>query len=167
MPGVGGVVTRAGFRPCAIPQPRRPAPPDRVERTGLPGVRFRSPDLGAIEAPGSGHTLQRHVGIHDAELRERSARTRNDASSFYDRTLAQRTVDRAFAQNQPRIGAWLTRGTKGNLRLEVHSERYVGRVFRYDQQVFQESSDAYVILKRTPALPQGFSVITAYPIGRS
>lgn len=147
--------------------PRRAAPPDRIERVERPVFRFSSPDLGAIEAAGSGHTLRRHVGIHDTQLLERAERTRNDASSFFDASVAQRVVDRAFAENQPRIGAWLARGTKENLRLEVHSEQAVGRVFRYDQQVVQESSNAYVVLKRAPKMPQGFTVITAYPVGLS
>jgi hypothetical protein len=133
---------------------------DRIELTEQP-LAFSSPALQSIEGH-DGHTLRRHVGKTDEEIRERALRTHHDVSCFDDAATAQATVDEAFEENQGRIGRWLEVG-RGNLDLHVHFAHTVGRVFRYDRERCEPSADADVILERRPAMPQGYTVITAFP----
>jgi hypothetical protein len=139
-----GVVNEYGFKACD-------APP-----------RFDSVDLRAVEGT-DGHTLRRHVGKTDDQLRDRALRTHHDVSCFNDAATAQVVVDEAVAENQNRIGRWLNGHRNGNLPLHVHCDAEVGRVFRYGAERIELSSDADVILERRPQMPQGFTVITAFP----
>jgi hypothetical protein len=154
-----GVLTPAGYAPCAVGA-RAPHRSDRIERAS---PWYAGPDLGSIEGNGTGHTLRRHVGIGDAALRERAETVHHDASTFPDRATAQLAVERAFAENQHRIASWLARGSRGTLAIGARFDEPVGRVFRYDRQTFEPSHNALVVLKRFPAAPQGYTVITAYP----
>jgi Bacterial CdiA-CT RNAse A domain len=161
--GATGVVSESGFKAClplATPAPILSlAAVDRIERTA--GV-FDSIDLRAIEGR-DGHTLRRHVGRSDQELRDRALRTHHDVSCFDDGATAQHSVDEAFAENQTRIGSWLAAHRRGNLALHVHFASAVGRVFRYDEGRIVPATDADVILEPRPQLPQGYTVITAFP----
>ena len=88
---------------------------------------------------------------------------RNKIGTKIQAVVAQRTVDAAFNENQARIGRWIDAQRGANLDLHVHAERPLGRVFRYDLGTFERARDADVILERSGAMPQGFTVITAYP----
>lgn len=161
--GASGVVDDAGFKAC-LPAATSPvlslARTDRIELSGQP-LAFTSPDLYSIEGS-DGHTLRRHVGQSDAAMRDRALRTHHDVSCFDDEATAQSTVDEAFAENQNRIGRWIENG-RGNLALHVHFSHTIGRVFRFDRQRCEPAADADVILERRPAMPQGYTVITAFP----
>jgi hypothetical protein len=139
-----GVVNQYGFKPCE-PEPR-----------------FDSVDLRSVEGH-DGHTLARHVNQSDEQLRDRALSTHHDVSCFNDAATAQSVVDEAVAENQNRIGRWLDHSSRGNLPLHVHCENAVGRVFNYDAERIELSTDADVILERRPRMPQGFTVITAFP----
>lgn len=158
--GAAGVLGEHGYKACL---PSAPPPlsfsADRIEA----GVeRYRSLDLRAIEGS-DGHTLRRHVGLGDDALHDRALRTHHDVSCFDDEATAQRSVDRAFAENQGRIAHWVAARRPTNLDLHVHFERTIGRVYRYDLDAFERAEDADVILERSPAMPQGYTVLTAYP----
>lgn len=155
------VVTERGYKACIPTVAPAPGVPDRIERSG---AVCPSPDLRVIEGDGTGHTLRRHVGLDDRALRERALRTHHDVSTFDDAREAQGAVDEAFAENQRRIGAWLGGRGKGHLCLDVRFDHLIGRVFRYDRARFEPASEANVVLERTRRLPQGYTVITAYPV---
>ena len=161
--GASGVVDDAGFKAC-LPAATSPvlslARTDRIELSGQQ-LAFASPDLYRIEGR-DGHTLRRHVGQTDADMRDRALRTHHDVSCFDDEATAQSTVDEAFAENQSRIGRWIDAG-RGNLALHVHAGHTIGRVYRYERQRCEPAVDADVILERRPAMPQGYTVITAFP----
>ncbi|MGH7660116.1 MAG: RNase A-like domain-containing protein [Vulcanimicrobiaceae bacterium] len=161
--GASGVVDGAGFKAC-LPAATSPvlslARTDRVELTQQP-LAFPGIDLQSIEGP-DGHTLRRHVGKSDDEIRARALRTHHDVSTFDDEVTAQSSVDEAFAENQSRIGRWLDAG-RGNLALHVHFSHTIGRIFRFDHQRTEPAENADVILERRPAMPQGYTVITAFP----
>ena len=154
--GASGVLGEQGLKTCLAPAVSLSA--DRIETS----AGYHTLDLAAIEGR-CGHTLRRHVGLTDAALVDRALRTHHDVSCFNDTTTAQQTVDRAFAENQGRIGDWVGAHRRANLDLHVHFDRAIGRVFRYDTAVFQAARDADVILERNPTMEQGFTVITAYP----
>ena|GEM_PF-2658232 len=161
--GASGVLGQEGFKAC-LPSAMAPVlslSADRIE-TSVGVATYNSVDLRAIEGE-NGHTLRRHVGLPDEALRDRALRTHHDVSCFDDARTAQQTVDAAFAENQEKIRHWTADKHRGNLDLHVHFEHSIGRVYRYDSAGFERSADADVILERRPALPGGYTVITAYP----
>ena len=137
------------------------------------GGRYPSLDLQAIEKGGIGqpHTLERHVGKSDAELRERLATERVPASSTYDSLAsAQRSTDFVIGDsaNQSRIGAWLERGARGTQLLDgTVPGAPVGRVMSRAEgaagRSAQTTSDAQVVLKADPSSPSGYTVLSSYP----
>ena len=73
-------------------------------------LSFPTHDLSQDEAAG-GHTLKKHVGRTDEQLRERLRRERNisAASTYTDLETAERAVGIALEQNQAKIQRWLNR----------------------------------------------------------
>ncbi len=165
--GASGVLGEDGFKAC-LPSATTPVLSlsiDRIETSPAAAETYRSLDLNAIEGE-NGHTLRRHVGLGDDALRDRAERTHHDVSCFDSAPQAQQAVDAAFAENQGKIAHWMGANRAGNLDLHVHFERTIGRVYRYDEDAFERSTDADVILEHRPALPDGYTVITAYPSAR-
>jgi len=165
--GASGVLGEDGFKAC-LPSAATPVLSlsiDRIETSPAAAEGYRSLDLRAIEGE-NGHTLRRHVGLGDEALRDRAERTHHDVSCFDSAREAQQSVDAAFAENQGKIARWMGENRQKNLDLHVHFDHAVGRVYRYDAGAFQRSADADVILEHRPALPGGYTVITAYPSAR-
>ncbi len=165
--GASGVLGEEGFKAC-LPSATTPVLSlsiDRIETSSVVAENYHSLDLRAIEGE-NGHTLRRHVGLGDEALRDRAVRTHHDVSCFDSAREAQQTVDAAFTENQGKIAHWIGANRRGNLDLHVHFDHTVGRVYRYDVDAFERSADADVILEHRPALPGGYTVITAYPSAR-
>jgi hypothetical protein len=119
-------------------------------------------DLARDEDRG-GHTLQRHIGKADAELRSRLENESISADSTYaDRDTAEMAVAAAIRENASRIDSWLHRpGGHSNLVLDYDSSSPLGRsMHRGDTQSFP-CSHAVVILKW--AGPNDYFVLTSYP----
>jgi hypothetical protein len=120
-------------------------------------------DLSQDEAAG-GHILRKHVGRTDDELLERLNRERNisGASTYTDRTTAERTVGAAIAQSQDRINRWVSRsGGHPNLVLDYDSDQPVGRTINRGDTQSHPCSHALIVLKYKP--PSGYYVLTSYP----
>src|SRR5208282_1905187 len=86
-------------------------------------------DLRQDEAAG-GHILRKHVGQTEEQLRQRLERERNitGASTYTDRSTAERAVGTAIAQSQGQIQNWLSRpGRHPNLVLDYDSDVPIGR----------------------------------------
>ena len=129
------------------------APPQAAERY----------DLARDENRG-GHTLSRHVGRTDAELRERLAREPNisAASTWTDRDSAEITIAEALRAERGRIDSWLRRGTpRANLALHYNAGRVIGRSLRRDDNHPVDCTRAVIVLR--PDGLNGFHVLTAYP----
>src|SRR5262245_4372800 len=99
-------------------QPPPPVPvAERAQAPAAVALPKRSGrDLRADERLG-GHTLQRHVGRSDADLRERLRRERDisAASAYTDEATASTTVASALAQSASKIEAWeARRGSRPN-----------------------------------------------------
>jgi hypothetical protein len=144
-------------------------PQDKVEPVG--GLDPQSParaltevthDLSADEARG-GHTLKRHVGLSDEQLRERLEREPIAAASTYtDRATAEATVAAALSQNRARIARWASRrGGHPNLVLEYDSDKPLGRTLRRGAIQPEPCSHAIVVLKWDG--PNQYHVLTSYP----
>lgn len=122
-------------------------------------------DLSADEERG-GHTLRKHVGKTDDELRARLQEESNitAASTYSDRATAERVVGSALQQEQARIERWLDR-TSGhpNLVLDYHGDpaHPIGRTLGRGQNQGQPCSQAVVILRWTGG--REYYVLTSYP----
>ncbi len=121
-------------------------------------------DLGRDESRG-GHTLDKHVGRSDDELRERLEREPNisAASTWTNREIAEEAVGETLEHNA-KLERWLQRdGRKPNLVLDYHGEgrSAIGRCIRQGETVVQPAYDAVVVLKA--ARDGGFYVLTTYP----
>ncbi len=120
-------------------------------------------DLEADEARG-GHTLARHVGRTDAQLRDRLAGERgiSTASTYTTRELAERTVARTLRANADRVRSWTARrGSRPNLALDYHGPRgeVLGRSIRRGRAPV-DCTDAVIVLRWDG---RGSYVLTSYP----
>lgn len=138
---------------------------DREAKKNAPTMSSGQPrDLSADEAQG-GHTLSRHVGRSDSDLRERLQRERNisAASTYTDRAVAEAVVGRVVDHNS-RVDRWTERGgRRPNLALDYRGNPSppIGRCMQRGSTVAVPASDAIVVLKATS--DGGFYVLTSYP----
>jgi hypothetical protein len=132
-----------------------------TSRAGESGHRY---DLERDESRG-GHTLDKHVGRSDDELRERLAREPNisAASTWTNQQTAEEAVGETLEHNA-KLDRWIRRsGRKPNLVLDYHGkpDHPVGRCVRQGDRNVQPAFDAVVVLKASR--DGGFYVLTTYP----
>jgi hypothetical protein len=123
-------------------------------------------DLARDEARG-GHTLDKHVGRSDSELRERLDRERNisAASTWTNREVAEETVGQALRAEHDKIVRWEERGyRRPNLALHFDAGRVIGRSMRHGDESSAPSTQAVIVLKADG--PNSFYVLTSYPEDR-
>jgi hypothetical protein len=122
-------------------------------------------DLARDEARG-GHTLGRHVGKTDQDLRDRLQREERirAASTYNDRATAERVVAETLDRERPKVDEWRARsGPRPNLALGYHGDPQhpIGRSLRRGEQAVEPAWDAIVVLKWDEA--GGAFVLTSYP----
>jgi hypothetical protein len=122
-------------------------------------------DLEQDEAAG-GHTLKKHVGRTDDQLRERLRRERNisAASTYTDRDTAERAVGIALEQSQAKITRWLNReGGHPHLLIDYDGDTAhpIGRTLRRGDDQTQPCSHAVIVLKWDGE--NSYHVLTTYP----
>jgi hypothetical protein len=118
-----------------------------------------------------GHTLKRHVAKTDDELRARLHEEHISAASTYtDRTTAERTVAAALKQNEDKVSGWVNqRGSHPNLVLDYDAPAPIGRTLSRGANGSASCSHAVVVLKHIEAaasalpLDDSFFVLTSYP----
>lgn len=163
------LITAPGLRrdalfPTAAGQAAQPVGADRATpRTSVPY------DLEADEALG-GHTVERHVGKTDEELRTRLRREQqiSAASTYTDLETARRVVGAAIAQSRGRIDEWSRRsGARPNLVVNYRepSGRPIGRSIRRGARVSASATQALVVL-RWLQRERRWIVLTSYPESR-
>ncbi|MEQ1898010.1 MAG: RNase A-like domain-containing protein [Vicinamibacterales bacterium] len=166
---VAGLVHSACQASPSAPQTRHDAAVVQAEgRSGRAienAAVARGYDLGRDERRG-GHTLARHVGRSDAELRERLQRERqiSAASTYPDRATAERVVAVALEQDRARVDRWLAReGPRPNLALnyQVSDDESIGRMLTRRGRQTVACSAALVVLRWDG--DHGFFVLTSYP----
>lgn len=110
-----------------------------------------------------GHTLARHVGKSDAELRERLRHEQISAASTYsDQATAEAAVGAALDQNRERINRWMARQSgHPNLVLDYDSGNALGRTLHRSENKSRPCSNAIVVLKWDG--PGEYHVVTSYP----
>jgi len=122
-------------------------------------------DLSPDEVAG-GHTLRKHVGRTDDQLRERLDHERDisAASTWNDRNAAETAIGMAIAQQNSKIQRWLQRqGGHSNLVLDYDgdSAHPFGRTLRRSEDQVQPCAHATIVLKWDG--PDAYHVLTAYP----
>jgi len=119
-------------------------------------------DLARDEAHG-GHTLQRHIGKSDRELRELlEAESISTDSTYTDQATAEMAIEAAIRENRDRIERWLHRpGGHSNLVLDYDSDAPLGRSMRRDDSHSFPCSHAVAVLKWVSA--DDYYVLTSYP----
>ena len=149
-----------------------PAPAPAAETREAPAVpASRAPaaantgyDLAGDEARG-GHTLARHVGRTDAQLKDRLRREQISAASTYtDRATAEGVIARTLAQQRARVDQWLARqGSRPNLALDYRGDarETIGRSLNRRSSQTSPCTDAVVVLRWDGG--RGFIVLTTYP----
>ncbi len=110
-----------------------------------------------------GHTLARHVGRSDEELRQRLQREHISAASTYtDQARAEAAVGAALEQNRERINRWMARESgHPNLVLDYDSDEPLGRTLHRGESQAEPCSHATVVLKWDE--PGEYHVLTSYP----
>ena len=133
--------------------------------TAPPVLAAKKRDLLRDEKRG-GHTLSRHVGLSDAELRERLRKdTKISAASTYtDRAAAEDTVTAAIAHGKKRVDRWALReGSRANLVLDFPGTgRVIGRSLRRGDKNPVPCTRAIVVLKWDTEA-EIYYVLTSYP----
>lgn len=122
-------------------------------------------DLANDEAAG-GHTIERHVGKSDAELRARlkAEPDISAASTYTDLPTAERVVAQVIEKKQPEIDKWENReGSRPNLALRLHIGETIGRSMAQGKTTAKDVEDAVVVLRWTG---NGWYVLTSYPEDR-
>jgi hypothetical protein len=135
---------------------------------GIILVQAAGHDLSRDEHMG-GHTLARHVGRTDAQLRERLEREPDisAASTYTDRPTAEWVVGETLAHFSTRVGDWKAReGRRPNLTLHFKGDaRPVGRSLERGQRTAIPCHDALVVLRWDERRRDAY-VLTSYPEAR-
>lgn len=130
-------------------------------------VRRGTISLAAEEAAG-GHTILKHVGKTEAQLRARlAAETRIPAATTF-RTLAEaeRHVSAAVRANAAQIEAWAKTAQVGSrpLSFQYQASMSVGEgVVRATGQ-FQQMTRLVVVFRRVQQQNRVYFILTAYPV---
>lgn len=119
-------------------------------------------DLSVDEGRG-GHTLRKHVGLSDDDLRERLRREPgiSAASTYTDRNVAELSVGRCIGDKNAQIARWLARERHPNLALDCALSQPVGRSFSRRSSGAEACANTKVVLKWTS--DQEYYVLTSYP----
>jgi hypothetical protein len=121
-------------------------------------------DLSADEARG-GHTLRKHIGRSDNDLRERLRRESNisAASTYTDRRAAEDFIGECLTEQQGRVMQWTNGERHPNLVLDCTGDPAwpIGRSLRRGFSHVEPCSNATLVLKFDP--PESYYVLTSYP----
>ena len=114
--------------------------------------------------PHGGHTIARHVGRTDAEMRERIDREgKSIVSGFYDLETAAAAIVRTIRHkpNDDRVRRWLgDDSSKRRLALRRQFNKAVGRIVYRDKPARDGRTVVAVLTKRREG--GGYSLLTAY-----
>lgn len=151
---------------CDQPGPAQTSVATPPPSTGEPAPNIESSrrDLSADEAMG-GHTLARHVGKTDAELRQRLRREPNisAASTYTDRAAAETVVGQALSTAPRSFESWRRRtGRRPNFVLHFEADTVIGRSLARGQREATPCRDALVVVRWDDGQDR-FYVLTSYP----
>lgn len=151
LPTDGGGATRGPEAPAG-------APGALPSTGGIPGGSLR-----AHEGLSGGHTLARHVGQTEADLRRRAdAERKREVSTFPDEASAERAVAAVLSRRRGLVDAWLRKPPSGLQDFSATLDAPVGTVWRADRGRAQPGRTVVVVLSPSSRFPEGFRIHTAY-----
>ncbi|MCM3737612.1 hypothetical protein M3215_17870 [Bacillus cytotoxicus] len=115
--------------------------------------------------PKNGHTLERHVGKTEEQLKER-LRTDNvsAASTYYDKETATKAVKDTIKQHEKEIEKWLKESKENRLVLNTKHNFAVGKtVLKKDMRVKDGLRNTMTVLQKDKGSQLGFKIVTSYP----
>ncbi len=147
------LVAFVSFTACQPPTPHAEASSQAVATHDL-----------SLDEQHGGHTLQRHIGKTDEDLRDRLRREPNisAASTYTDRATAERTIAAALSQNAGKIQHWVDRGSRRPNFVIDYTNPYasIGRTMNRGAMESVPCAHAVVVLK---ADGDAYYVLTSYP----
>jgi len=114
-----------------------------------------------------GHTVNKHVGRTDRQLKDRLERERNisAASTWPDLDTAETTVAAALRAEHGSIENWMRRGyPRPNLAFHYDAGHFIGRSLRRSDAQPVDCTAAVIVLRADG--PSSFYVLTTYPEAR-
>ncbi len=116
-----------------------------------------------------GHTLSRHVGLSEAELRTRLANrpTLSGSSTFYNRRVAEEAISQALRFNSSYITNWAKTTRPGaKLNIDFFAGKEVGFGIESATGSVIKSHKMRVVLELQMYNDKPYYVLTAFPILR-
>jgi len=144
-----------------------PAASPQAPTTDGEPARPSSHDLSTDEAMG-GHTLTRHVGKTDSELRARLSREPDisSASTYTDRATAEAVVGAALSSAPRSFDSWRSRtGRRPNFVLHFAAHKMIGRSVARGRTEATPCEDALVVVRWDDRRREAY-VLTSYPEAR-
>jgi hypothetical protein len=115
-----------------------------------------------LKGPG-GHTIAKHVGKTEEELRARLVRERHliSASSFTDLRTAEKAISDMLSANRSRIMSW---SSTGDPRLELRQSfsRPLGKVLMRKSGKLDEARTVTVVLRNEEYNEMPYYILTAF-----
>ncbi|WP_141523108.1 MULTISPECIES: RNase A-like domain-containing lipoprotein [Bacillus] len=115
--------------------------------------------------PKNGHTIEKHVGKTEEQLKER-LRTDNvsAASTYYDKETATKAVKDSLKQHEQEIEKWLKNSKENRLVLNTKHSFPVGKaVLKKNMSVQDKLVNTVTVLAKDKSGSLGFKIITSYP----
>ncbi|PGZ96722.1 hypothetical protein COE51_16495 [Bacillus pseudomycoides] len=115
--------------------------------------------------PKNGHTLERHVGKTEEQLKERLRTDKvSVASTYYDKETATKAVKDSLKQHEKEINTWLKESKENRLVLNTKHAFPVGKaVFKKDMRVKDGLRNTVTVLQKDKGSELGFKIVTSYP----
>ncbi|MGM9925316.1 MAG: RNase A-like domain-containing lipoprotein [Bacillus sp. (in: firmicutes)] len=115
--------------------------------------------------PKGGHTIARHVGKTEQELKERVQKDNiSAASTYYDKETATKAVQEALRIHEEEIGNWLDNSDRDRLVLNTEHSFDVGKsVLKSNLQVIDQIRNTITVLVKDPESDLRYKILTSYP----
>ncbi|KEK21777.1 RNase A-like domain-containing lipoprotein [Bacillus gaemokensis] len=115
--------------------------------------------------PKNGHTIERHVGKTEEQLKERLRTDKvSAASTYYDKETATKAVKDSLKQHEKEIEKWLQNSKENRLVLNTKHSFPVGKtVLKKNMSVKDKLVNTVTVLARDKSGELGFKIITSYP----
>lgn len=141
---------------------------DKWPRGGPKPPLAREIELAEEEAAG-GHSIGKHVGKKDQDLRDRITKEGLDAaSSFHSYTEAQKAVNDVMKDQKGKIETWLKsgKGVKQDFTSRFENAE-IGKSITRDEMMMgiapHPVDGVTIVIKRDPSAPEGYRILTAFP----
>ncbi|KFN03408.1 hypothetical protein D0U04_12820 [Bacillus clarus] len=115
--------------------------------------------------PKNGHTIERHVGKTEEQLKERLRTDKvSAASTYYDKEIATKAVKDSLKQHDKEIQDWLKNSKEARLVLNTTHSFPVGKtVLKKNMSVKDKLVKTVTVLARDKSGELGFKIVTSYP----